>query len=235
MIAVHGLRSRFSGNTPPALNAVFLRLLEEHADERELDGAMDLLQEEVTVPAFEAIQSDEYGDQTENEQQVYNSFQNALRADGLDLVEGRVVPFLSPTVDLAREQGGLEARLDDYKFTVTCNHLDQVIDNTAGGNWEAANGQIRSFLESLCNDIVRSICVEDGGAPTGGDARKHLRDVGFLSEKESELLKALFAVLHGEGAHPGTSSEDDSHRRRLMAFAMANYYLDRLNDWSESR
>ncbi len=231
MITVHGLKSRFSGNTPPALNAVFLRLLEEDADEQELNNAIELLQEEVTIPAFKKMQPDEYGDRSENSQQLYESFQNALRADGLDLVEGRVVPFLSPSADPAKEQGVLESRLDEYEFAVTHNLLNQAIDNAAHGHWEAANGQVRSFLESLCNEIVASLYIEGGNAPTGAPARKYLQEKRFLSEKEANLLKALFGVLHGEGSHPGTSSEDDCHRRKLMAFAMANYYLERLDDW----
>ena len=234
MIAAHGLKSRFSGTKPTALNAVFLQLLDEQADADEMGRAIELLEEDVTLPAFGAMQADGYGDPDNKGRAVYKSFRNALRADALDLIEGRVSPFLSPTVNPAKEQSALESRLDDYGFTVARNQLDQATDNAARGNWEAANGQVRSFLEALCNEIAKSTYIESGDAPTGGAARIHLQKIGFLNEKESGLLKALFAVLNGEGAHPGTSSQDDCHRRRLMAFAMANYYLESFGVWSKS-
>ena len=110
-------------------------------------------------------------------------------------------------------------------------HLDQAVDNAASGNWEAANGQIRTFLEALCDAIAKRLHDGDGEAPKGGDARRFLSEKEFLNANESNLLKAFFAVLHGEGSHPGTSSEDDCHRRRLMAVALANYYLDHFDEW----
>ncbi|MCE2463363.1 MAG: hypothetical protein J4F46_05550, partial [Dehalococcoidia bacterium] len=105
---------------------------------------------------------------------------------------------------------------------------EQATDNSAHGNWEAANGQVRSFMESLCNGIAAKLHTGEGTPPFGGHARKFLEGHGFLSKDESELLKAFFQILHTSGAHAGTSSEDDCHRRRLMAAALSNYYLERL-------
>lgn len=139
--------------------------------------------------------------------------------------------FLSPVVEPGKEQGLLESRLIEAGFMDPRKHLDQAVDNAASGNWEAANGQIRTFLEALCDAIAERLHEGGGEAPNGGDARKLMENRGFLSKEESNLLKAFFTVLHGEGAHPGTSSEDDCHRRRLMAVALANYYLDDLDEW----
>lgn len=105
------------------------------------------------------------------------------------------------------------------------------MDNAARGNWESANGQIRPFLEGLCDAIAQRLFEGDGTAPTRGEARKWLAKCGFLSEEESDLLRSFFEVLHSSGPHPGTSAEDDSHRRRLMAFSLANYYIERLQEW----
>ena len=230
----NGLGPLGSGSKLANLSAIFNPLVEADTGEDEIRKSIELLEQEITVPAFEAMQPNECGDQSETAQQLYESFQNALRADGLDLVEGRVVPFLSPAVDPAREQGILESRLDEYGFTVARNLLNQAVDNAAHGNWEAANSQTRSFLEALCGEVAGKPCV-GGESPTRGDARKHLEETGFLNQQESKLLSALFVVLSGEGAHPGTSSEDDCHRRRLMAFAMANYYLERLDGWDRGQ
>lgn len=158
----------------------------------------------------------------------YQKFQRALRADGLDLVEGRVSPFLSPTIAPAQEQGVLERRLGELGFAIPLNHLKQAVDNSARGNWEAANGEVRSFLESLCDAVARERHKGPGESPTRGEARKYLEQSGFLTPEESALLMAFFKVLHTAGGHAGTSTEDDCHRRRLMAIALGNYYLDRL-------
>ena len=105
------------------------------------------------------------------------------------------------------------------------------MDTAGDGKWESSNSQIRPFLEELCNAIAKCLHTGSGEAPSGGDARQFLDKKGFLNANESNLLKAFFKVLHGEGAHPGKSSEADCHRRRLMAVALANYYLDRLDEW----
>ena len=107
------------------------------------------------------------------------------------------------------------------------------MDNAARGNWESANAQLRAFLEGLCDAIAERLYDGDGKPPSRGNARKHLASVGFLNEDEGELLKSFFKVLSGEGSHSGTSAGDDSHRRRLMAFSIANYYIERLQEWPD--
>ena len=240
----HGLDARFldarsSGQYKlGALGKVFHPLVEDGADQNETINARNLL-EEITVTAFDEMSSEVSIsldiDIPTHTRTLYQSFQQALRADGLDLVEGRVVPFLSPSVDPAQEQGLLESRLNKYGFSVASNHLEQAVDNAVGCNWEAANGQVRSFLEALCNAIASKIWHETSSVPTRGEARKFLAKDGFLNPKESNLLKSLFTVLHGQGGHAGTSSSDDCHRRRLMAVAMANYYIDHLEEWEATQ
>lgn len=233
----HELDTRFSGpNILSSLGNVFYPLVGEDADEAEMVRAIGLI-EEIAKSLFEsAYQTEEDwvgSSRSERDQEIYRQFAEALRADDLDLVEGRVVPFISASVDITKERGLLESRLQLYEFFVASTHLEQAVDNAARGQWEAANGQIRSFLEALCNSIASRIYQGDDSPPSQGQARKYLAAVGFLNSEESDLLKALFQVLHGQGGHAGTSSSDDCHRRLLMAVAMSNYYLDQLNGWGE--
>lgn len=167
----------------------------------------------------------------ERAKEQIDTLRQALRADGHDLVAGRVVRFLSPSVDPGQEQGLLESRLSDARFEIARNHFRQAVDTAGDGKWESANSQIRPFLEELCNTIAKCLHTRSGEAPSGGAARQFLEETGFLNANESTLLKAFFEVLHGEGPHPGKSSEADCHRRRLMAVALAHYYLDRLDEW----
>ena len=229
-----GLDERYSGpNILSRLGNVFHPIAKTDADDNEMKAAIELI-EMVAKDAWDAIDSaDELwidSSRSERAKETYNSLQQALRADGLDLVEDRIVPFVSPSVDISREQGLLESRLRQHGFEVAANHLEQAVDNAARSNWEAANSQIRSFLEALCDAMASKICEDSGSAPTRGEARQYLAESGLLSPEESELLRSFFKMLHGQGGHAGTSSSDDCHRRRLMAVAMANYYLDRLDD-----
>ena len=230
-----GLDERYSGpNILSRLGNVFHPIVKMDADCHETKVAIELI-ETAAQDAWDAIKGiDELwidSHKSERAKRTYDSFQQALRADGLDLVEGRVVPFVSPSVDIAKERGMLESRLQLYRFDIASNHLEQAVDNAARAQWEAANSQIRSFLEALCDSIASRIYQGSSNPPSQGQARIYMTEVGFLSSEESDLLKALFQVLHGQGGHAGTSSSDDCHRRLLMAVAMSNYYLDRLGGW----
>ena len=78
----------------------------------------------------------------------------------------------------------------------------------------------------------RRYTVASGNAPVRGAARKLLADDGFLSVEESATAQVTVRSFYTGKAHtPGTSFSDDCHRRRLMAVSMANYYLERLDNW----
>ena len=240
----HGLDDRYQGvNKADRLSEVFHPLVSQqrynslwtagglpYEDyEGEVGSTWDVI-DEVARDAHEAIEQDPWLTWAET---LLQSLGQALRVDGFDLLEGRVVPFVSPSVEPAQEQGILESRLDELRFSVARTHLDQAVDNAARGNWESANSQIRSFLEAVCDAVADQLYRGGGEAPTRGDARQYLAAEGFIDEYEDKLLRAFFKVLHGGGSHSGTSKEADCHRRRLMAFSLANYYLDRLEEWPD--
>ena len=227
----HGLNERYSGpNKMSRLGNVFHPLAHEDADKFELDNARALRDEIVGY----LVDKGNWPDHSEQDRRIYESFQGALRVDSADLVEGRIVSFLSPSIEPDREQGVLEFRLKQYGFGIASNHLDNALDLASNSKWEPANGEVRSFLENICEAIAAMIYLDSGEAPVHGEARKILAEQGFLNDKESKLLYSLFQVLHGEGGHAGTSSSDDCHRRRLMAVSIANYYLERLDHWLAS-
>ena len=215
----HGLDDRYIGNNKLyRLGAVFHPLVHDEADKAEVQNAIALFEE-----VWQRFDDGRW------DKAIRQDLQEALRADGLDIVGGRVVPFLSPSITPQKEQGLLESRLSDNGFNVALNHFNQSVDNAARGQWESANGDLRAFFDRLCEDTAGRIHKGPQNPPVAGKARQYLTDQGFLSSDESELLRYLFRVLHGEGAHPGTSSSDDCHRRRLMVVALSNYYLDKLS------
>ncbi|MBI4234232.1 MAG: hypothetical protein HY686_07320 [Chloroflexi bacterium] len=220
----HGLDERFSGSSKlSALGSVFHPIATTE-DEEEVRKAWEALQEITT-----ALYRNRHRNQREHES--YDAFRCALRADGFDLNKGRVAPYPSPSVNVAQEEGVLEKRLREKGFDVALNHLRQAVDNSARAQWEAANASIGSFLESLCEEIAAKLYTDPGSPPTGGGARQYLAAHAFIDRNEADLLRCFFQVLHSSGGrHAGTSSEDDSHRRRLIAVALANYYLERLRE-----
>lgn len=237
----HGLDERFTGTSKlDALGNVFYPLAQPDANQDELRRTREALEQITqglyeTIRAYDEDKSSVSSYEHERAQSDYEHFQLALRADGRDLIQGRVSPFLSSTVSPPQELGILELRLRELRFTTTLSHLNQATDNAARGNWEAANSQVGSFLESLCEEIATKLSTSPGRPPSRGEARKFLEESGFLDKSEADLLRSFFQVLHSAGGrHAGTSSENDCHRRRLMAIALANYYLERLESLAKT-
>jgi hypothetical protein len=96
-----------------------------------------------------------------------------LEVDGYQLSDGRLIPTTPGPAALGPEVSALETQLTAAGLNVSSTHYRQACDNFADRNWEAANGQIRSFLESLfiamCNHLANR-AFNDAGA-----ALQHLR------------------------------------------------------------
>ena len=109
----------------------------------------------------------------------------------------------------------LEMDLDGRGLQVAATHYRQAIANFVGGNFEAANGQLRSFLEAL----FRGMGVSNGAqVNVGADAAVlHLRTVGHLDDAECQFLRGLWAGSQDNGPHAGLSNEEEA-RFRLHAF-----------------
>jgi hypothetical protein len=158
-------------------------------------------------------------------------FLAVLRAEGWEVVGDSLVPYPATSISLSAEKGKLERRLEQLGFDVALGHLSQAVDSMAGGNWAAANGQTRTFLEAVFDGIAARKWTGSGAPPTGGEARRYLESesVGLMdAQLDGPLVKALFKTLHTEGSHPGLSGAEDSQNRLLMAVAIAGRYLARL-------
>ena len=227
----HGLDTRFSAlGKAAALGQVFYPIGRGEVDAAEIEHAQELL-EEVAQDLNSRIERPQFNDPTDLLSQRLTALEAALASDGLDLINGRLSPLVSPAAAVGPLQGRLEHRLRDLGFSVASTHLEQLLDNAARSNWEAANSQVRSFLEGLCEEIAAVIHRGPDPPPTRGEARQFLQESDFLDSDEGDLLKSLMKILHAAGGHAGVAAEDDAHRRRIMAVALANHYMDRLDDW----
>lgn len=157
---------------------------------------------------------------------TYEPLVNSLKADGYSLYEGEIIPL--SLEELKEIRGDLEAKLNKAGFKVGLTHYKQAWENYIFSRWEAANSQLRSFLEAVFNDLSLKLCREEASlTEPGGDRRKLLESKGFIEKEKASLVKGFFEMAHTKGSHPGLSDEEDCRLRHAVATQLANYYLDK--------
>jgi len=144
---------------------------------------------------------------------------------------------LPPEVDLPATDDEVHRLLKERNFAITLRHLELAIEAHTRGDWEAANGQIRTFLESLLNELANSVRpAEIMPTSTSENKRALLAHAGFLSKQRVEwsedgknYVNGLFKMLHTEGSHPGLSDEDHCTFRLHIVLITARMFLRRLH------
>ena len=150
----------------------------------------------------------------------------SLQIDGLEIRDGRLLPTTPGPATLAPEVSGLEFDLEAAGLGVAATHYRQANDNLAQGNFEAANGQVRSFLENL----LISICRLTSGRTfsDAGAALKHMRQSAFLDASEFNSTRGFWDASHTNGPHHGLSNQDEALFRLHVATAIGRYVLRKL-------
>jgi hypothetical protein len=159
----------------------------------------------------------------------------ALKADGYEVEDGKLVPIDSLEQELAQEINVLYERLRSLKMGDVQNNLEQAHENFIGGNHEACNAMLRTALESTLKHIAVRFADGVDKIPlarsylTPVDIRKYLSATEFLSQDEREFVDALYGFASPHGSHPGMSDEAESRLRRLMIVAWIQYCLQKLH------
>jgi len=146
---------------------------------------------------------------------------------------------LPDEVQLPETDDEVHQLLKLFQFTTPLGHLDQAVEAHTRGDWAACNSQMRTFLESLFDDIARNVRPQEAAQrPTSENRRSLLADpsVSFLAVDRNEwtvdgknYLNGLFKMLHTEGSHPGLSDEDHSTFRLHIVLITARTFLRRLH------
>lgn len=76
-----------------------------------------------------------------------------LRLDGFEWRDEHLIPTTPHPAALAPELSQLERDLHSFAFPVAAEHYRQAHESFAASNWEAANSQLRSFMENLCIEL----------------------------------------------------------------------------------
>ncbi|MXW20208.1 MAG: hypothetical protein F4Z95_05335 [Gammaproteobacteria bacterium] len=218
------------------LARIVLRRSATEIDTRE--GRMSL-SEAVVREAVEVLR-------TESSWAPQENLEQALNRDGYSLLwepasrwgQGnppRLVPAMPVEVGGQETEDEVRSLLGKFGFSTSTGHLDQALDAHARSHWASANSQLRTFLESLIEEISRHIGVAGVDTLTPDNLRAALGNKGFLSSKRKEwsadgknYINGLFKMLHSEGSHAGLSDADHSTFRLHLVLVTARMLLRRL-------
>src|SRR5258705_6014155 len=81
------------------------------------------------------------------------AFLRALERDGFTVERGVIRRALPDVLDLPAADDEVHVLLEKHGMTTSLGHLNQAIRAHSEGHWAAANGQLRTFYESLFDEI----------------------------------------------------------------------------------
>jgi hypothetical protein len=155
-----------------------------------------------------------------------NSLKAALKLDGFEWANDKLLATTPEPAALAPQVSALEAALRDRGFSVANSHYGQAVDNFTSGNWESANAQVRPFLENLFIALCKIQCGKEFSDANA--ALQHLKDKGNLDLGEWNNFRHFWNDIQDNGPHHGLSAEHEALYRLHVATATARYLLDKL-------
>jgi hypothetical protein len=166
-------------------------------------------------------------------------FRRRLAIDGFVLRDGNLLRALPEDLRLPAVQDELSRLLKKHSLIVPQGHLDQAVDAHSRGNWASANSQIRTFLESLFDEMAARLDPATAAVtPSGHQRRQLLANIvpAFLDRTLNEwgdngvgFVNGLMFRLHPQGSHPGLSDEEDSTFRLHVVLLTARLMLVRFD------
>jgi hypothetical protein len=177
-----------------------------------------------TLPGY-GVDTESVWQETEFAPPQSRNLLRSLQRDGFTVSGGQLRRLLPADVAPPATLTEIERLLVKHGFNTAKGHLDQALDAHGRGQWAAANGQIRTFLQGVWDAIADAMrCPE-------GDGVKRLADAGFLYRvlNERPFMEGLFKRLHSNGPHPGLSYDDDCSYRLHMVLLTARMLLTRFD------
>ena len=146
-----------------------------------------------------------------------------LRVDGFECRDGKLVPTAPEPAALAPQLSQLEHDLQGLGLSTAAEHYRQAHESFVASNWEAANGQIRSFMEDFLIELgKRETSKERSDVPA---ALQGLREKGFLDDAEWQMLRGFWQGIQDKGPHRGLSDKQEALFRLHVATSIARYTI----------
>lgn len=165
-------------------------------------------------------------------------FRRALEQDGYTLADGALRRSLPVDIGLPQVQSELMRLLDVHGLATAKVHLTHALDSHTDGKWEPANSQLRTFLESVFDELAVKIDPAANSRKPGIERRAHLANVipPLLDRTLFEwgdngvgFVNGLVARLNPKGSHPGISDDDDCTFRLHVVLLTARLFLSRFD------
>jgi hypothetical protein len=169
----------------------------------------------------------------------YHLLANSLKRDGFVVKGTEIRKALPEEIEEAQTETELFKLLDKLSFSQSKSHLQQGIDNHSSSQWAAANGQFRTFIESLLMEICSKLSGTSCGSAAYAITSLSNLTPPFLTDALNEVKSAtngidvgfvngLWKRLHPQGSHPGISDEEDCTFRYHITIVFAHYLMKRL-------
>lgn len=108
-------------------------------------------------------------------------------------------------------------------LNVAAEHYRQAHESFTASNWEAANGQIRSFMEDLLIELGKRETSKTRPDPSA--ALQDLRDQGFIDHPEWQMFRGFWQGIQDNGPHHGLSYEQEALFRLHSATSITRYLI----------
>lgn len=135
----------------------------------------------------------------------------------------RLGPLGADEIPVTAQAGQLEALLAKHNLDVAAKHYGQAFESFKARNLEASNGQLRAALEETLVTLT-SRATGWVGNSKGGSAIDVLNSKKCLEEGEHNYFLGLWKISHGQGSHPGLTTEAEAEFR-FHAITAAIYFL----------
>ena len=156
----------------------------------------------------------------------------SLHLDGFEWHKEQIVPATPHPAALSNELSQLERDLDSLMLNVAAQHYRQAHESFTASNWEAANGQIRSFMENLLMEIGKRETSKARSDPSA--ALQDLRDKGFIDNPEWQMFRSFWQGIQDRGPHQGLSYEQEALFRLHVGTSIARYLIHKSSAGSAS-
>lgn len=165
-----------------------------------------------------------------------SKFYRYLRLDGydIDFEKMRVKENISKYTNTSEKDDYIVNFLNQYHFETSLGHYEQAKSSYLNGNYAALNGQLRSFVEAIFQDMAKHIKIKEPNnnninSISSVDPQQAMcifakcespiieRNLNEYDDNGTGFIQAFWKRLHPEGSHAGLPDfEEAIYRFQLV-------------------